>query len=562
MADNTQPATAPHSAISPPNPPYTPRSTSIPDDSETEFEPTPLHSPGGPQYEDLPPSYDFALSDSRNGVASLDASQIEAHRVSANEGPDEPEVWEYRMRGDSAENDQVQEQEEAPAYEGHVPVQHVPSSEYIPVGRVGDYHTSTSIGSRGFASSEDPPISVPETESHFEGSGSRGGHRNQPWAPFGAPGCGPFGPPGNGPFGPIGNGPFGRSRGFGQRGSGRRSGRGRPGRGVRSGSSQDWAAFGQNMGRLGEEFGRRMGNWGEQVGRQAGAMGQQIGRQAGAMGQQIGRDAGAWATAYSGRPTTSQTTSIAGPSNMDTREPPQYDEPPSYQGPVVSASQETGELHSDRKIDTYQTPHSSAEKPSEKTLGKQKAGDYDDDDDDSSISSGSSDLSSSSDSEDDDFDEVQAAFLRCIDSIDKAAEAVAAKGIKSREEIEYERDLAIAKATQEKEENELKIARKQSRRMQQKDLRNRRRALTQEYRQKKRDLKEKAQSNGEGKGKAKKGAGRKELRREYKAQRRALKRERMDARREWKRERRDGKQAHKEGSLGARTELKVLSEKS
>ncbi|KAJ8108379.1 hypothetical protein OPT61_g8213 [Boeremia exigua] len=132
MADKPKPTAAPQSTTSPPIPPYTPRSTSVADDSETEFEPTPLHSPGGPQYEDLPPSYDFALSDARNGVASLDASQIEAHRVSANEGPDEPEVWEYRMRGGAAEEEETHDHEEAPAYEGHVPVQHVASSASIP----------------------------------------------------------------------------------------------------------------------------------------------------------------------------------------------------------------------------------------------------------------------------------------------------------------------------------------------------------------------------------------------------------------------------------------------
>nr|GFD57544.1 hypothetical protein [Tanacetum cinerariifolium] len=88
----------------------------------------------------------FALSDARNGGTALDASQIEAHRVSANEGPDEPEVWEYRMRGEGAE--EPQEYEEAPAYEGpvpvqhaapahegHIPVQHVTASQTIPVGR-------------------------------------------------------------------------------------------------------------------------------------------------------------------------------------------------------------------------------------------------------------------------------------------------------------------------------------------------------------------------------------------------------------------------------------------
>ncbi|KAJ4985412.1 hypothetical protein SVAN01_09072 [Stagonosporopsis vannaccii] len=541
MADEPQPTAAPQSTTSPPTPQYTPRSTSIADDSETDFEPTPLHSPGGPPYEDLPPSYDFALSDARNGVASLDASQIEAHRVSANEGPDEPEVWEYRMRGESAESDESQEHEQAPAYEGHIPVQHVVNSEDIPVGRAGGLHTTPFVGSRGISTSENPSHSFPESEPNSKGPDGRGGHRNQSWSTFRAPGCGPFGP--------IVNGQPGRGCGFGQRDFGRRPVRGRPGRGARFGSSQDWAAFGQNMGRLGEEFGRRMGNWGEQLGHQAGVMGEQIGRQAGAMGQQIGRDAGAWATAYGGRATTGQITSIAGPSNTETRKPPHCDEPPSYQEPVGASRQETGALRNDRKAYTYlpkKIPQPPSEKPPEKMPVKQTTGDYDDDE--SSISSESSDSSSSSDSEDDDYDEAQAAFLRRIESINKAAEAAATKGKKSREEIEQERDLAVLKATQEKEETELKIARKQSRRMQQKELRNRRRELMREYRQKRRDLREKAQSNGKGKEKAKKAAGWKELKRGYKANMKALKCEKRDAKREWKRERRDGRRAYKEGS--------------
>ncbi|KAH6643203.1 hypothetical protein C7974DRAFT_387019 [Boeremia exigua] len=557
MADKSksEPTAAPQSTTSPPIPPYTPRSTSIPDDSETEFEPTPLHSPGGPQYEDLPPSYDFALSDARNGVASLDAAQIEAHRVSANEGPDEPEVWEYRMRG-GAEDEELHEQEDAPAYEGHVPVQHVPSSESIPVGRVGNLQPASSVGSRNVSSAQDPPHSIPDAgpQSFSQGPGGRGGQHSQPWTPFGASGFGPFGAqdhgpfgaPGHGPFGPPGIGPFGRGGGFGPRG---RSGRGRSGRGARSGPPQDWAAFGQNMGKWGEDFGRRMGNWGEQFGRQAGAMGEQIGRQAGAMGQQIARDAGAWPAASSERATTTHTTA-AGSSKAGTSKLPQYDEPPLYQGPVGVASQETGVLHSDRN--TYPPEKAPQEFPSEKTLGKNEVPDYDDD---SSSSSSDSSDSSDSDSEDDDYDD---AFLARIAAINLAAETAFSKGKKPRSEIAAERDLAIARATHDKETHDLNTARKQSRRLQLKYLRNRRRELTREYRQKKRELRE---AQGKGKGKAKRGKEWKEIKREYKAKRRALKRERVEARREWKRERR-GSGAREEGGSGGRAEQKVLNEKA
>ncbi|KAF1851376.1 uncharacterized protein K460DRAFT_303543 [Cucurbitaria berberidis CBS 394.84] len=134
------------------NVPYTPRSSSIADDSDVEFDPTPIHSPGGPQYDDLPPSYDEAqhqaVTDARNGVAALDPSQLEAHRLTLNEGPNEPEIWEYRVRGEQVEP--ASEHEQAPEYEGHVnnlnptvPIQHVERSSDIPVGRVGSRHASS-----------------------------------------------------------------------------------------------------------------------------------------------------------------------------------------------------------------------------------------------------------------------------------------------------------------------------------------------------------------------------------------------------------------------------------
>lgn len=120
---------------------YTPQSSSIADDSDAEFDPTPLQSPrGGPDFDDLPPSYEDAqhqaVSDSRNGVTPLDASQIEAHRLIHNEESDGPEIWEYRIRGE--EIDEAAEHEQAPEYEGtSVPVQHIQNSESVPVGRTG-----------------------------------------------------------------------------------------------------------------------------------------------------------------------------------------------------------------------------------------------------------------------------------------------------------------------------------------------------------------------------------------------------------------------------------------
>ncbi|CBX97690.1 predicted protein [Plenodomus lingam JN3] len=123
--------------------PYAPQAISIADDSDTDFDPTPVHSPGGPHYDDLPPSYDQAqeqaVVDARNGVMPLDAAQVEAHRLTLNEGPNEPEVWEYQMRDEEVDN--TDEREPAPDYgspprhfAATVPNEHVERSENISVG--------------------------------------------------------------------------------------------------------------------------------------------------------------------------------------------------------------------------------------------------------------------------------------------------------------------------------------------------------------------------------------------------------------------------------------------
>ncbi|EMD59636.1 hypothetical protein COCSADRAFT_46766, partial [Bipolaris sorokiniana ND90Pr] len=137
---------SPPSVSSQSNVVFTPSATSVADSSDNEFEPTPTHSPGGPQYDDLPPSYDDArhqaFHDARSGIAPVDPNQIEAHRITHNEGPNELEIWEYRIRGE--QTDPASEQEHAPDYANHrsdkatsVPVQQVSSTENIPVGRMG-----------------------------------------------------------------------------------------------------------------------------------------------------------------------------------------------------------------------------------------------------------------------------------------------------------------------------------------------------------------------------------------------------------------------------------------
>jgi hypothetical protein len=119
------------------------QSASVADDSGSEHIPTPTLFPrGGSQYDDLPPSYDEAqhqaVDDARKGLTPLDPNQLEAYRLTLNEGWDEPEVWEYRVRGEEQE-----ENKRALEYDNHinplgatVPIQHNSGRESIPVSRV------------------------------------------------------------------------------------------------------------------------------------------------------------------------------------------------------------------------------------------------------------------------------------------------------------------------------------------------------------------------------------------------------------------------------------------
>jgi hypothetical protein len=207
-----------------------------------------------------------------------------------------------------------------------------------------------------------------------------------------------------------------------------------------------------------------------------------------------------------------------------------------------------------------------AEKPSAKSLGKQKSkdcdnGDDDDDDDDSSISSDSSDSSDSFDEEDSDFDAIEAKYLSRIDAINKDAEIAASKG-KSRELVEHERDIATKEAARKRDMEEYVFSKRSARSTQKRMFKDRSRELTRDYRQRKQELKDKSESSGKGKGKAKKGSGMKELKKDYKAKRRVLKRDRKDAKRWWKNERRTMKQGPSQwvGS-GTPPEQKVLKGK-
>ncbi|KAF2112126.1 hypothetical protein BDV96DRAFT_452907, partial [Lophiotrema nucula] len=145
------------------NAPFTPRSSSFPYDLESDsefdaFQPTPTTSPGGPNYEDLPPTYDEAqqqaLDDARAGRPPLNPGDLEVHRLVLNDhqspppGIDThqthpaPEVWEHRDEGYPPEN-----RRNASGLGMTVPVQQVQSIEQIPVG--------------GTSPAGDPPISAP-----------------------------------------------------------------------------------------------------------------------------------------------------------------------------------------------------------------------------------------------------------------------------------------------------------------------------------------------------------------------------------------------------------------
>lgn len=132
------------------NAPFTPRSTTFPDglDSDSEFdvfEPTPVHSPGGPRYDDLPPSYDEAqqqaLQDARNGVPPLDPNNLEVHRLALNEhqGSPQPQVQPQRSTPEMWAHEVAMAPDNGRNANGlgmTVPVQQVPNSEQIPIGQV------------------------------------------------------------------------------------------------------------------------------------------------------------------------------------------------------------------------------------------------------------------------------------------------------------------------------------------------------------------------------------------------------------------------------------------
>ncbi|KAK3201916.1 hypothetical protein GRF29_164g1034844 [Pseudopithomyces chartarum] len=191
MASNppTDPPTNPPPAPSATyDPPFTPRSSSFPDnidsDEEDIFDPTPVHSPAGPHYHDLPPSYDEAqqqaLQDARNVPPPhydipADA-EVHAHRATAHE------LSQQRNRT--------------------VPVQHLQNSNIVPVGRITSaIPNPTTIPQVDQASrllntalqftKHEPdadaeyaphltrPVAIPQNVSHFDPKGKARAHREE-----------------------------------------------------------------------------------------------------------------------------------------------------------------------------------------------------------------------------------------------------------------------------------------------------------------------------------------------------------------------------------------------
>ena len=107
MADKPTPPPASDLSINPPAPStnvshsaFTPRSSSFPDnvdsDEEDAFDPTPVHSPSGPHYDDLPPSYDEAQQqarqDARNRVPPLEPHHVDIGRMTLEDAAPQYEI--------------------------------------------------------------------------------------------------------------------------------------------------------------------------------------------------------------------------------------------------------------------------------------------------------------------------------------------------------------------------------------------------------------------------------------------------------------------------------------
>lgn len=284
----------PTSSISP----HTPENISTRNDLSS------AHSARGPQYEDLPPSYDFALSDTHSSGTATNASRIEAPPASGNRRPIEAQVWECSTRGENT--GAWQEHQEAPVHEGHASIESAIGSQDVPVHLAGDSAPSSfSAITRSTSAIQDPPYPPSDPQSRVMTGHSQ---VRQTRAQSEAHGSGPLDPR---------HGSSSGREGLEERGRQRRGSR----------STQDPATLGQSMGRRGEEIGRRMGNWGEQIGRQARAMAKQFGQRTEQCATAYGAGGGGYNPPV--RPRLPARSSIAEPTDL-----PRYDHPPSYEASV------------------------------------------------------------------------------------------------------------------------------------------------------------------------------------------------------------------------------------
>lgn len=156
MADKPTPPPTSGLSINPPlpstnisNPGFTPRSSSFPDNIDSEdddaFDPTPVHSPSGPHYDDLPPSYDEAqqqaLQDARNRVPPLNPHHVDFSRMTLEDAAPRYEI----PQGAEVHAHRATAEELSQNGSRSVPVQHTQSSENITVGRTGNRHPSPAI---------------------------------------------------------------------------------------------------------------------------------------------------------------------------------------------------------------------------------------------------------------------------------------------------------------------------------------------------------------------------------------------------------------------------------
>ncbi|KAF2812946.1 uncharacterized protein BDZ99DRAFT_460276 [Mytilinidion resinicola] len=114
---------------------FTPRSSTFPDDSDSEFdlvEHTPLHSPSGPDYDDFPPSYEQAqaqaLEQARNGHQAPNPNDLQVHRLVLDPAADP----DYSI----PESAPLQPTRNADGLGSTVPVVEIPGSTHIPVHQI------------------------------------------------------------------------------------------------------------------------------------------------------------------------------------------------------------------------------------------------------------------------------------------------------------------------------------------------------------------------------------------------------------------------------------------